>query len=158
MPSNVELFKQICGLVFGQLYNSFPVRVNIDVSAVASALNVENVLYQDGKSSYGYLENGDFFLTFLDSVLVWLKDEGFIQTDSSRLTNYVIFTAKGFAGAASIARDSVPLEAESVGSKMAKYSEEIKSKDGTQKKQAAGLLGEFAGSLIGGVTKSLGGS
>jgi hypothetical protein len=71
------------------------------------------------------------------------------------LTDERLLTAKGFAGAASIARDSISLEAESVGSKMAKYSDEVKSKDGTQKKHVASWLGEFAGSLIGGMTKSL---
>ena len=149
---NIDIFKNIVGLVFGQLYDNFPLRTNLDVRSLANSLcvDVTEIPDQDeNKLEYGYLENGEFFPTFLDGVLDWLAVEGFIRTDRTNLTWGVVLTSKGFIGTSAIASDGT----EALGEKMAGYKNDSHTGMPQVQKGQVGTLIGWVGEFFGGFSK-----
>lgn len=98
---------------------------------------------------YGNLANGEFFLTFLDGVLDWLSDEGFIRTDSTNLTWGVVLTSRGFIGTSAIASSG----SEALGEKMAAYRNDSHPGKSHERKDQIGTLSGWVGEFFGGLAK-----
>lgn len=86
MPTNVEYFGEMTGLIFNQLLEKFPFPRDIDIPAIASAMGVT---YQEDPTirglgsaasaqCYGKLANGSSFFHMLEESLDWLESESFI--------------------------------------------------------------------------------
>lgn len=135
-PANVSEFNTITGLVFSQLYGQFPVSVDLDQGAIASAMSVP--------SSTHALQSGRPFTQVFAHTLNWLSNEGYVRSAGPLVHENVTLTTKGLA-----TLNAVPqgLSA-SVGSTLATNA-------------SAGnwsSVGDLVGGIIGGVTKTLAGS
>jgi hypothetical protein len=134
-PANIREFNTITGLVFTQLYGQFPVAVDLDRAAVASAM---------GASSTHVLQSGRPFTEVFAHSLNWLTNEGYVRSRGSLPYEQVTLTTKGLA-----ALNAVPegLSA-TIGSTLATNA-------------SAGNwsgVGDLVGGIIGGITKSITGS
>jgi hypothetical protein len=69
-PANISEFNTITGIVFTQLYRQFPVAVDLDRAAVASAM---------GASSTHVLQSGRPFTEVFAHSLNWLTNEGYVR-------------------------------------------------------------------------------
>jgi hypothetical protein len=133
-PSNITEFTTITGLVFNQLYEQFPVAVDIDRAAIESAISSSSHILQSGRS---------FDVVFAHS-LNWLSNEGFVRSFGALAFEKVTLTTKGLA-----ALNAIPQGlSTTIGSTLATNA-------------SAGNLsgvGDLIGGMIGGFTKSITGS
>jgi hypothetical protein len=140
LPSNIQEFNIIAGLVFAQLYKAFPVRVDLlDRGAIAESMGVE------GKDWGAHmLPSGRSFSEVLASTLAWLAVEDFIHASGAHCAEHLTLTEKGLA-----AMKAVPSGLRhSVGAELAEKAEKGWRSD-------YGAMGDLVGGIIGGVTKSL---
>lgn len=90
VPANVEEFSKIAGLIFAQLYEAFPVTVNIDSDAVAEAMGVK------GKDWFAHkLASGRSFGEVFGCTIAWLASEDYIRSGGSHPAAHVILTTRG---------------------------------------------------------------
>jgi hypothetical protein len=95
----IDHFNTMVGLIFAQLYESFPIATEIDEAAIADAMEVTktrnpNIEWQE-VYEFGALPSGDPFRTILWAALVWLRDEGFIRGEGRDLpVSDIILTSK----------------------------------------------------------------
>lgn len=136
-PANISEFNTITGLVFSQLYGQFPVSVDLDQGAIASAMGAVS-------SSTPGLQSGRQFTEVLAHSLKWLSDEGYVRSAGPLAYEKVTLTTKGLA-----VLNAVPQGLSvTIGSTIATNA-------------SAGNLssvGELVGGLIGGFAKSVSGS
>jgi hypothetical protein len=99
LPPNVQEFNVITGLIFNQLYKSFPVIVDlIDRSAIAEAFGVQGNDWAAHK-----LPSGRSFSEVLAYTTAWLAREGYIMAAGSHPSERVTLATKGL-----IAMNAVP--------------------------------------------------
>jgi len=140
-PANITEFNTIAGLVFAQLYESFPVPVeNFNERAIASAMGIP------GDSSTHVLPSGRPFLQMVGHSLGWLIDEGYVRSTGLLARDRLSLTEKGLA-----TLNAVPegLSA-TVGSSLVKASSESG--------QDWSGIGDLVGGIIGGFAKTMSGS
>jgi hypothetical protein len=138
LPPNVQEFNTVAGLIFAQLYRSFPAYREIDKQAIAGAMDVM------GPWAEHKLPSGRSFDDMLRSTILWLHDAGFIIA-SGASNQRMDFTEKGLA-----AMNAMP--------------ETLKQPLGSELAQAAERgggelwrIGDLIGGIFGGYTKSVGG-
>ena len=141
LPSNIQEFNVIAGLIFAQLYRLFPVRIDsIDRGVIAEAIGVPVGV----DHSVFPLSSGRPFGEVLDSTIRWLAEENFINFFGPRPGDRATLTAKGLT-----VLNAVP--------------DGLKETAGTQIAKAADRgyrfrltpMGDLVGGIIGGITKSL---
>jgi hypothetical protein len=139
-PTNISEFNTITGLVFTQLYEQFPVAVDLDRAAIETAMGAA---FSSGSTNV--LQSGRPFDEVFAYTLVWLSNEGYVRsrTPAGLFMKQVTLTTKGLA-----ALNAVPqgLSA-TIGSTLATNA-------------SAGNwsgVGDLIGGLIGGFTKSIAG-
>ncbi|HEV7345793.1 MAG TPA: hypothetical protein VGN60_09215 [Devosia sp.] len=83
--SNIETFNTLVGLIFGQLYEAFPVPVGLNTDEIAQTLGVQGYTVReiltgrDIVAEWGELMDGSAFWSFYSSALSWLCEEGLIR-------------------------------------------------------------------------------
>lgn len=87
MAENFEAFNQVVGLVFDQLYRSFPVAKEIDYDEIATKLGIEIKPYEPPEmvitfrtKVYGDVVPGVDLESFTDEAVRFLDAEGFLQS------------------------------------------------------------------------------
>lgn len=88
MTANIEMFNQVVGLIFAQLYRQFPMAEQMDYEVMAEKLGVEARDYHppDGvitprMREYGEVLDGMNFESFVDQAVAFLVAEGFLQQE-----------------------------------------------------------------------------
>jgi hypothetical protein len=73
VPSNIEEFNRVAGLVFAQLYKAFPNPTDIDQIAIMRAFGVES------RPDTYQLPSGCILIDLIRSTVEWLRAEGYID-------------------------------------------------------------------------------
>lgn len=88
MTANIEMFNQVVGLIFDQLYRSFPLAEQMDYEAMAAKVGVEARDYHPPAGvistrmrEYGDVLDGMNFESFVDQAVAFLVAEAFLQQD-----------------------------------------------------------------------------
>jgi hypothetical protein len=89
-PANISEFNTITGLVFSQLYGQFPVSVDLDQGAIASAMGAVSPSTQ-------VLQSGRQFTEVFAHSLNWLSNEGYVRSAGPLAYEKVTLTTKGLA-------------------------------------------------------------
>lgn len=151
MTDNIDHFNEIVGLVFDQLYRSFPIETDIDEEAIARALAVEiiNDTPKDWPApkilNFGEIQEGTPFRVFLRSTLSWLTSEGFVTGNDGNPQKGVRLSAK----ALTVLNASPSALSQSLGARLG----DVVKGAGTEAGRSA--IGETVGQIIGGFTKSI---
>ncbi|MHC5127122.1 hypothetical protein ACYST8_13780 [Pseudomonas inefficax] len=75
---NIEKFDQACGLIFAQLFTSFPQRIGVESALIEPIFDAEEEL--DWLASFVSRES------FFSSTMTWLVDAGYIWCADSKKT------------------------------------------------------------------------
>jgi hypothetical protein len=89
LPANVQAFNEITAMLFGRLYGSFPVTMDISPDAVAHALGL-----QDRQAR---MSSGRAFNEVLSHTVQWLIKEDFVRSEGIFPLERVVLTAKAMA-------------------------------------------------------------
>lgn len=85
--ANIDRFDRLTGAIFGKLYESFPIGVDLDVMMFSQVLSpgedFEEVLSQA-------IDEGEFF----HSTVTWLQDAGFITMAGTTLDNSMAYQCR----------------------------------------------------------------
>ncbi|PLX37100.1 MAG: hypothetical protein C0606_11360 [Hyphomicrobiales bacterium] len=102
MPRNIDLFNEVVGLIFAQLYESFPVVTEIDRRMIGEGLGLK--LLHDtpgplGTKSIKFADpiDGMKFDDFLRSAASWLVSEGFVRSLHGDCLSHIVLTSKALA-------------------------------------------------------------
>jgi hypothetical protein len=135
LPDNITEFNTIAGSIFAQLYQAFPVRIDISKFAVERVMNVD---------ASEKLPSGRSLTEVLASTIDWLIMEGYINAvDDLIPASRVTLTKKGLS-----AMNAVPSGLEQpLGTALAQAAKQPQS-GGTR-------IAELIGSLLGSFTKSV---
>jgi|ERR1700758_5027657 hypothetical protein len=137
-PPNIEEFNTIAGLIFAQLYEAFPVPIDIDTEGIARAMGVAGDLTSHKMSS------GRNFSEIMVQTFCWLNDEQYIRTPSA-VYKQVTLTTKGLG-----AMSAIPSGLKkSVGTELSNAVKEGPQPDLSR-------ISDLAGSFLGGFMKSIG--
>jgi hypothetical protein len=136
LPDNITEFNTIAGSIFAQLYQAFPVRIDISKFAVERVMNVD---------ASENLPSGRSLTEVLASTIDWLIMEGYINAvDDLIPASRVTLTKKGLS-----AMNAVPSGLEQpLGTALAQAAKEQPQSGGTR-------IAELIGSLLGSFTKSV---
>jgi hypothetical protein len=139
LPSNIQEFNIVAGLVFGQLYKAFPVLIDLDRDALAEAMGF------GGKDWAAHrMPSGRTLSEVIAYTISWLNVEKYIRASGAHPAERVGLTTKGLA-----ALNAVPPGlGQSVGSELADKAEKGWRADFNK-------IGDLIGGIIGGTTKSL---
>lgn len=139
LPSNVEEFNIVAGLVFGQLYKAFPVLIDLNREAIAEAMGF------GGKDWAAHrMPSGRTLSEVVAYTISWLNVENYIRASGAHPAERVALTTKGLA-----ALNAVPPGlGRSVGSELTDKAEKGWRADFNP-------IGDLIGGIIGGATKSL---
>lgn len=140
-PANIAEFNAITGLVLAQLYAHFPVVIGLDRHAIANSFGVQGNAWGDHK-----LPSGKSFSDVYAGTLGWLRHENYIASFGGHSAEYVVLTEKGLAALNAVPRGL----STSIGSSLVEASREAG--------QNWSGVGDLIGGMIGGLTKSIGGS
>ena len=137
LPANIREFNQITGVVFAQLYSSFPIVRDIDPNEVAKAL---------GHNLTDKLESGRTFNEMLAYTLAWLVSQGFIYAAGAHPRERVVLTARALAA---MNANPALIGGGSYGAGIVDAAKDS-SEAGKRKlsELTASLLGNFAGGVI----------
>jgi hypothetical protein len=139
VPANIAEFNTIVGLIFAQLYEAFPVSVDlIDRDGIARAMGVV------GDWSAHKLPSGRTLNEMMAYTIAWLAAQGYMLSSGAHPAERVTLTDKGLA-----ALNRVPQGlAGTVGSEL------VKAKSDAGRRDWSGI-GDLVGSIIGGYQKSV---
>jgi hypothetical protein len=139
VPANIAEFNTIVGLVFAQLYEAFPVAVDlIDRDGIAKAMGIT------GEWSAHRLPSGRTFNEMLAYTMAWLSAQRYTISSGAHPAERVTLTDKGLA-----ALNRMPQGlAGTVGSEL------IKAKSDSDRRDWS-VFGDLVGGAIGGFTKSI---
>jgi len=101
VPSNIQEFNTIAGLIFAQLYLAFPILVDIDRPGIAIAMAM-GVVGDDW--SKDKLPSGRSFSDMLGHTISWLAAEDYTRAAGGHSAERVTLTSKKLA-----AMNAVPL-------------------------------------------------
>jgi hypothetical protein len=139
LPSNIQEFNTIIGLIFAQLYKALPLIEDIDRAGIAKAMGVAC-----NDWSKHQLPSGRSFNDVLAHTIGWLNAEGYIRAYGDHPAQRVMLTTKGLA-----AMNAVPFGLqESLGTELRK-AVETPNFDLSR-------IGDLIGGIFGGYTKSIG--
>jgi hypothetical protein len=135
--NNIREFNEVATVIFAQLYASFPVP-RLDRDEVANIL---------GRPLSGPGRENMFAHT-----LSWLVHQGYVASLGTMPHELAFLTDKALAAMNVVP----PTLGRSLGSELVKATKQASSENG--KNKIAEVAGSFIGSIIGSVTKSLGGT
>jgi hypothetical protein len=158
MRTNIDYFNETVGIVFAELYASFPKRVAVDQVVIAEALGVE-VSYPeptkrpdlrigpiDDSPRFAELDTGMNFEMMLNATKQWLQEEGFIRGGDDQGRGQFQLTAQALT-----AMSATPTGlSEPLGSRLTAAVKETGSD--TRRAVIVGLVGQ----IIGLATKGIG--
>jgi hypothetical protein len=134
-PPNIQEFNAVAGLVFAQLYRSFPIHQEITNQGIADAMGLT------GSCIEHQLPSGRRFKEVADHTVNWLMAEDYIRRSGRKLT----LTTKGLT-----AMNAVPSGLkQSVGKELTDATTE---RDGSRD---LSRIGDLIGGMLGGFTKSV---
>jgi hypothetical protein len=96
VPTNIQEFNTIAGLIFAQLHRAFPVVENIDRGGIAGDMGVEGPWVEHR------LPSGGTFNEVLAHTIGWLNHEGYVKAYGSHPAANVLLTAKGLAAMSAV--------------------------------------------------------
>lgn len=132
IPENIKEFNQIAGLIFAQLYTTFPVAIDIDLQAIANAIGVEGDLNRT-------LPSGRTAAQQIANTVVWLNDSGYTYARGGSPSQRVTLAEKGLA-----ALNAVPAGlSATIGSSL------VQAASGTGQKDLS-PIGSLIGGMLGG--------
>lgn len=143
MDPNFDAFNQVVGLIFDQLYRSFPIAIEIDHDEIANKLGIQVSPYTPPRGlittrskTYGNITPTVGMEEFVDEAIRFLAAEGFLQQQDR---TYIRLSAKA------LTLLNAPLSGleKSAGSQIV----EISKSAGTEAGKAA--LSEVVGQVIG---------
>lgn len=135
VPPNIQEFNAVAGLIFAQLYRSFPIHQEITNQGIAQAMGVT------GPCTEHQLPSGRRFNDVVDHTVNWLIAEDYIRRSGRKLN----LTTKGLT-----AMNAVPSGLkQSLGKELTEATKHGVSRDLSR-------IGDLIGGAIGGLTKSLG--
>jgi hypothetical protein len=138
-PANIAEFNTIVGLVFAQLYEAFPMSVDlIDRDGIAKAMGIT------GEWSTHRLPSGRTFNEILAYTIGWLSSQRYTMSHGAHPAERVTLTDKGLAA---LNRMPEGLTG-TVGSEL------VKAKSETGRRDWSGF-GDLVGGIIGGYQKSI---
>jgi hypothetical protein len=143
LPPNMQEFNEITAVIFGQLYDAFPVPQNVDIDQIAKVLGLADRQQQ--------MSSGRPFNEVFVHTLGWLLREGFVRSEGNIAQERVVLATK----AMTVMNIAPPSLSQPLGSQLADA-----AKDGSSehaKSKMAELMGEFFGSLLGSLTKHMSG-
>jgi hypothetical protein len=151
MSEAISDFNTVTGLIFDQLYQSFPTPSPIRVEAIADAMGLKALEVQEGDEPwmptvgepYEALPSGRALVDFVDATIRWLSEEGFIRTGTFRES---VLTAKALT-IMNATPDS--LNGESLGATLSGAAKSA----GTEAGRAA--ISETVGQIIGAAAKAM---
>jgi hypothetical protein len=143
LRSNIREFSEIPGVIFSQLYESFPILRDIHPDEVARTL---------GLSPDGKMPSGRMFSDVLARTISWLDSEGFIHGAGLLPRQRVVLTAKALSAMSAVP----PNLSRPLGSELADAASHASSETG--KNKIVELVGNFVGSVLGSATKTIGGA
>jgi hypothetical protein len=144
LPPNVREFNEITAVIFARLFNAFPIPSNIPPDKVADELGLADRQQE--------MPSGWTFNKVFVSTLDWLIAEGFVRPSGPLNIDGVVLTTKGMA-----AMNAVPPSlSRPLGSELAEATKEASTEEG--KTRISQMMGDFWGSFIGSLTKSISGS
>jgi hypothetical protein len=136
VPTNIQEFNTVVGLVFAQLYKNFPEIKDLDRLAIARAMGVPD----DQPVSY-MMPSGMTFAHLWAYTIKWLNDEGFIRSSGSHPAAHVVLTHEGLR-----ALNVVPQGLQqSIGTAVVE----------TSGRGDLSRIGDLVGGIFGGFTKSI---
>jgi hypothetical protein len=137
MPTNIDEFNQIAGLIFAQLYGAFPIAVPvIDRDGIAEAMGANRNAWSQHK-----LPSGRNLSDVMGHTIAWLVHQKYIVSSGSHPAERVVLSDKGLA-----ALNAVPEKLSgSVGSALVKETEG----------RNWSAVGELVGSTIAGYQKTI---
>jgi hypothetical protein len=139
VPSNIQEFNQIAGLIFAQLYKVFPRGEDIDRKGIAEAMSapaLEDESWEDHK-----LPSGQSFNQMLAHTIGWLNDQEYIKALGGHPAERVILTDRGLK-----ALNAVPTSlGQAIGSALTGEAEKGPACDLSK-------IGDLVGGILGGYT------
>jgi hypothetical protein len=139
IPSNMEEFNTIAGLIFAQLYKAFPVRIDLlDRPAIAKSMGIS------GDWTVHKLPSGRTFANVLAHTISWLTVENYINSSGGHPAAQVALSSKGL-----VAMNAVP-----PGLKQSLGSELTKAVGDGSTPGVATKIAEVMGAFAGSFTKS----
>jgi hypothetical protein len=139
-PPNIAEFNTIVALIFAQLYEAFPVSVDlIDRDGIAKAMGIT------GNWSEHRLPSGRTFGQILAYTLGWLSNQRYTMSNGSHSAARVTLTDKGLAALNRMPQGLIG----TVGSELVKAKSEPGRRDWSP-------IGDLVGGILGGYQKSLG--
>jgi hypothetical protein len=137
----MQEFNEITAVIFGRLYASFPAPISIRPDAIAHALGFQDLQAQ--------MPSGRTFNEVLHHTVQWLTSEDFIRSGHPLPLERLVLTAKAIA----VMNIVPPSLSQPLGSQLADATEQVSTERG--KRQVAELMGNFFGSFIGSLTKTI---
>jgi hypothetical protein len=143
LPPTMQEFNEITAVIFGKLFERFPVARNVRPDEVATVLGLADIRQQ--------MPSGLLFKEAFASTMDWLISEEFIRALGPLRSDGVVLTTKGMA-----AMNIVPPSlSRPLGSELADASKQASTESG--KTKIAELMGSFFGSFMGSFTKKIAG-
>jgi hypothetical protein len=141
VPPHIQEFNTIAGLIFAQLYRTFPGIENIDRDGIARAIGVQGTDWSAHK-----LPSGRSFSETLSFTIGWLNAEGFTRAYGTHPAERVSLTTKGL-----MAMSAVPSRLQAtVGGELTKAVEQAPASGPN-----LSAIGDLIGGVFGGFFKSL---
>ena len=141
VPLHIEEFNAVAGLIFSQLYRSFPNNVDIDRAGIARAMGIEDANWHDYQ-----LPSGKKLGELIAYTIAWLNSQNYIFSSGAHPASRVVLTDKGLS-----AMNAIPS-----GLKQA-LGTELAEAEGRAPTVGYGAVGELIGGIFGGYVKSAGG-
>jgi hypothetical protein len=143
LPPTMQEFNEITAVIFGKLFERFPVARSISPDEVAAVLGLADIRQQ--------MPSGLLFKEAFASTMDWLISEDFIRALGPLRSDGIVLTTKGMA-----AMNIVPPSlSRPLGSELADASKQASTEGG--KTRISQMMGDFWGSLLGSFTKSISG-
>jgi hypothetical protein len=140
LPPTMQEFNEITAVIFGKLFERFPVARKFSPDEVATVLGLADIRQQ--------MPSGLLFKEAFASTMDWLINEGFVRYSGAQ-PGAVVLTTKGMA-----AMNIVPPSlSRPLGSELADASKQASTESG--KTKIAELMGSFFGSFMGSFTKKI---
>ncbi|PLX36223.1 MAG: hypothetical protein C0606_16120 [Hyphomicrobiales bacterium] len=158
MPRNIDLFNELVGLVFAQLYDRFPVASNIDRKKIGEAIGLELIsseINKKGQEQVKFVDpvEGLSFERLLLNTTRWLIHEGFIRSERNDAMVSVVLTSKALTALNAMPASLVPQEDErSFGDQLSGLARETATE--ARRSAITKIVGEVVGHFVRAATSS----
>src|SRR5262249_49702092 len=144
LPPNMQAFNEITAVIFSQLYRTFPTPRTMDPDFAAHMLGLPG-----RRHLMEYDSLSPFEKSFIHA-LQWLVDAGFVRCNGHLVLDGVVLTTKGLAAMNVV----LPSLSRPLGAELAEAAGQASTEGG--KTRISQMMGDFWGSFIGSLTKSMG--